>query len=261
MNKKSVFTLIELLVVIAIIAILAALLLPALSEAKASARQVYCMNNMKSIILASLNYTNAADGYLPSGLYQPGGTNTTPAVPWDDLLALGGYDGRKMNIAAAEKWAVLDDVAHSKMYYCPSDTKPYLRYASNGKAVYGRSYAANSGGDSTDWWGMLKDDSDAGVMGALVVDPITGSKKRYGWSASLRDIPAPAGTIAFYERNNALVQGSGSGALVSLKLLKDNVTKRSYRHGRSRDNAAYTDGHAKLNTFNLNVGPWSRAKD
>src|SRR5579862_9939429 len=83
-QTQAGFTLIELLVVIAIIAILAGMLLPALAKAKTKAQGIACMNNMRQLTLAWIQYAHDANDRIPyaSAANLSGPTPQTDPYVW-----------------------------------------------------------------------------------------------------------------------------------------------------------------------------------
>jgi prepilin-type N-terminal cleavage/methylation domain-containing protein/prepilin-type processing-associated H-X9-DG protein len=157
-THRRAFTLIELLVVIAIIGVLVALLLPAVQKVREAANRVKCLNNLKQLSLAMLNYHFAIKS-LPDGgsTYHGSGTWQVLILPYieqEPLRALyQGYDQLPVNGA----WISpnLGNVTSKQLALCtcPSDivARPggqtwagtsYHNYAANfGNTAVGDSYS------------------------------------------------------------------------------------------------------------------------
>lgn len=133
---RCAFTLIELLVVIAIIAILAAMLLPALSNAKERALRTSCTSNLRQIGIAVNMYTGDANDWMPICGW-PEGQN-----PWQTYSACRVTPGT-MNLTrgfiSLGLLYRIKAIPDPKVFYCPSNkraggeswTYPYFATAPN----------------------------------------------------------------------------------------------------------------------------------
>lgn len=121
-RKVKAFTLIELLVVIAIIALLLAILLPGLSMAKAKAREILCLNNLKQLQICAKLYSADFDGFLPPNRHVYNIATGGPSDGWDDGMTwcagLAPYDTTTENI---ERALLFPYNRSTKIYRCPAD--------------------------------------------------------------------------------------------------------------------------------------------
>jgi len=127
---SGAFTLLEIIVVVAIIAILAALLLPALTSAKAKSKQVGCANNLKQLALGFQMYAADNDGRLPDNI--PVGKGK------------GSWIGGSMKVATEatnqiyiRQGKLFPYGNNASIYHCPADQSV------SGRTLRVRSYSMN----------------------------------------------------------------------------------------------------------------------
>jgi prepilin-type N-terminal cleavage/methylation domain-containing protein/prepilin-type processing-associated H-X9-DG protein len=236
------FTLIELLVAIAIIGILAALLLPALAQAKRRAQGGYCMDNNKQLTMAWIMYADDSGGKLaPNADWLSAGLSAgTPA--W-----VAGWLTLAPGVTDNTNTAMLID--HSKHPYA-AYLGPYLKTARPFKCpadlstvlISGRTMSRVRSCSMNNFVGFP---SRSNTTDADATANPQGSSN-YAPYRKIAGIPAPAMTFVFLdEREDSINDGDFFTAVDRPGYLSD--IPASY-HGGS-GGFSFADGHSEIHKW------------
>jgi prepilin-type N-terminal cleavage/methylation domain-containing protein/prepilin-type processing-associated H-X9-DG protein len=235
-NSSLGFTLIELLVVIAIIAILAAMLLPALSKAKAKAQGIQCVSNLRQLTISWILYS----GDFNDKLALNAGMGNIALTMTDASINNGNWvHGAMGNLYGATPTSNTDPnlvkagslYPYSKnigVYKCPADKK-YLSVAGV-QLPTTRSISMNA------WLNPLT--------------PFTGTPKVYRKQGDITK-PAPVNCWVFIDECSGI--GGGTGTINDGFFVCENFDGYQYQwvdcpasYHNNAGGLSYADGHAEI---------------
>ncbi len=235
-TRKKGFTLVELLVVIAIIALLMSILMPVLGKAKEQARRIICRNNLKSIGLGDIMYSQDSDDWhVPAYYLNPIIPQIPPKRLWfqnplfSTIMTFKGRYNKEDDLVYDEKAMTLP-----KDFKCPRDKRTLANgglHLQAGQIIQGVSYAMN-------------------MMG---IRPNGGWATNIVYSLKTMQVVRPAKKIHFMDGQWFVVYTLGA----EYKRVWDEIGDRmsglewdaaSYRHNEGA-NIAFYDGH---------VGYWKK---